>query len=338
MIWVLLCMAVLLANAASVGCMRSRELDSMLDNLRVRGYDLFCNAIMTSDLQIELLSDQSQREANINTSHSFTFFAPTDASLFALDMTQTASSYTDTLRHHVVPRRLSLAQLRLLPEGYMLPTLLSQRHLQLTRSSPSAAITIAGVDVAFPGLYYGRDIAVHGLAGILSLRSNISPPPTQVVPPIRSADPQFFSPRSSPDSPENQPVLGPVSGLEVVSLNVTDRPGSPPPAEAPAPGTNAVTRQSQAASPVNVMVDTPDTPEREPDWTVLPPANLGDSWEASPPTYPDSAISLPPVEYSDATGPAPEALDGIRKCVNPDEGFEESIAGEQVSHMQCYAA
>ncbi|TKY71304.1 Fasciclin arabinogalactan protein 19 [Spatholobus suberectus] len=286
-VWVAFTVAALLGNAVRVRCVPSRELDSMLDAVRARGYDLFCNAIVTSDLQIELLSHQS--DAN----HSFTFFAPTDASLFALDMTQTASSYTDTLRFHVVPRRLSLAQLRLLPDGHTLPTLLPQRRLQLTRRTPSAAVAVGGVDVAFPGLFYGRNVAVHGLAGILSLRSNNSPSPSPapVVPPIRSVDRRFFSPRSSHNSPANQPVLAPVPKLD--SFNVTNRP---------------------ADSPIDAA------PEGEPDWTVYPPA----------PRYPDSAISLPPEGYSEAAAPAPEVLDGIRKCVNQDVGLEESI-------MQCYA-
>ncbi|KAK7328233.1 hypothetical protein VNO77_22335 [Canavalia gladiata] len=308
--WVVVLLA--MANAVSVRSIPSRELDSMLDTLRVRGYDLFCNAIVTSDLQMELLS--YQRDAN--SSYSFTFFAPTDASLFALDMTQTASSYTDTLRFHIVPRRLSFAHLRLLPEGYLLPTLLLQRRLQLTRRPLSSAVSVGGVDIAFPGLFYGRNVAVHGLAGILSLRSNNPPSPAPVFPPIRSADHRFYSPRRSPNPPENQPV-------------------SPLPVEARAPGASTVTRQAPASSTVNGMVD---EPEREFDWTVLPPANLGDSPVASPPRNPDWAISLPPEGYSDSVAPTPGTLNGIRKCVNPDVGLKESIAGEHARHMQCYAA
>nr|KYP63134.1 Fasciclin-like arabinogalactan protein 19 [Cajanus cajan] len=220
-------MVVLLGNGVSVSCIPRRELDSMLDTVRARGYDLFCNAIVTSDLQIQLAD-------NNNNSHSFTFFAPTDASLFALDMTQTASSYTDTLRLHVVPRRLSLTHLRLLPDGYTLPTLLPRRRLQLTRRSPSA-IVVGGVHVASPGLFYGRNIAVHGLAGILSLRSNNSPSPS----PIRSFDNRFFSPRSSPNSPANEPVLAPFSIMK------------------------------QAGSPTPAAVE---APKEEPGWTVYPPS------------------------------------------------------------------
>ncbi|BAT86808.1 hypothetical protein LR48_Vigan09g269000 [Vigna angularis] len=293
-VWVRCIVVAILLKAVSVRCKPTREFDSMLSTVRARGYDLFCNAIVTSDLQMDILSHQNDNNA---TSRAFTFFAPTDASLFALDMTQTASTYTDTLRFHVVPRRLSLAHLRLLPDGYTLPTLLPQRLLQLTRRNTSA-IAVGGVDVAFPGLYYGHYFAVHGLAGILSPRSNVypspspSPSPSQFAPPIRS--------RSSPNSPANQPVLAPVPNF--ASLRV-------PPVEAPA----------SATSPVG-------SSEEESEWKGYTPAGL-------PPRYPGSAISQPPEGYSDAlaSAPAPEALEGMRRCLNPVVGLEES-------DMQCHSA
>ncbi|XP_047168517.1 fasciclin-like arabinogalactan protein 19 [Vigna umbellata] len=293
-VWVRCIVVAILLKAVSVRCKPTREFDSMLSTVRARGYDLFCNAIVTSDLQMDILSHQNDNNA---TSRAFTFFAPTDASLFALDMTQTASTYTDTLRFHVVPRRLSLAHLRLLPDGYTLPTLLPQRLLQLTRRNTSA-IAVGGVDVAFPGLYYGHYFAVHGLAGILSPRSNVypspspSPSPSQFAPPVRS--------RSSPNSPANQPVLAPVPNF--ASLRV-------PPVEAPA----------SATSPVG-------SSEEESEWKGYTPAGL-------PPRYPGSAISQPPEGYSDAlaSAPAPEALEGMRRCLNPVVGLEES-------DMQCHSA
>ncbi|KAL2342155.1 hypothetical protein Fmac_010095 [Flemingia macrophylla] len=249
-VWVWVLGLVLVFVLGRVSCIPSRELDSVLAGVRARGYNLFCNAIVTSDLHFQLLSYNHT---------SFTFFAPTDASLFALDMTQTASSYTDTLRLHVVPRRLSLSQLRLLPDGYTLSTLLPHRTLQLTRLSPSA-FAVGGVHVASTGLFYGRTVAVHGLAGILSLRSNNS-----------------SSPRTAPiNSPASQPVLAPFSMTN-----------SPTPVEAPD--------------------DKPDDRTR----------------------FPESSISLPPEGYSDAEAPAPEVVEGVKKCLNPDVGLEESV-------MQCY--
>ncbi|KAL9321447.1 hypothetical protein ACSQ67_013286 [Phaseolus vulgaris] len=290
-VWVRCMVVAIVMNAVRVRSIPKREFDSMLSSVRGRGYHLFCNAIVTSDLQMDILSD--------NTSRAFTFFAPTDASLFALDMTQTASTYTETLRFHVVPNRLSLAHLRLLPDGYSLPTLLPQRLLQLTRPNPSA-IAVGGVDVAFPGLFHGRYVVVHGLAGILSLRSDDYPSPSLVAPPISSVDRWFFSPRSSPNSPSNQPVLAPLTNFDLLHV---------PPVDAPAAATWPV-----------------DSLEEEPDWTVYAPAD-------STPRYSDSAISEPPKGYSDglASSPAPEALEGMRKCLNPDVGLEES-------DMQCHSA
>ncbi|KAJ7946665.1 Fasciclin-like arabinogalactan protein 19 [Quillaja saponaria] len=164
---ILLLFVFLLSLSNSVNSISTREFDSMLEILRVRGYNLFCNAIVTSDLQFYLLS------SSINNTHSFTFFAPTDSSLFALDMTQTAASYTNTLRYHVVPRRLSISDLRRLSFGYSLPTLLPSRRLHVTRNLETGAVAVGGVDIVFPGLYYGREAAVHGLDGILSLRSTL---------------------------------------------------------------------------------------------------------------------------------------------------------------------
>ncbi|KAI4296288.1 hypothetical protein L6164_036257 [Bauhinia variegata] len=208
-----------LANANAVSSIPAGEFDSMLDTIRVRGYDLFCNAIVTSDVQFDLLLENSE-----SSFRSFTFFAPTDASLFALDMTQTASSYTDTLRLHIVPRRLSLADLLGLPFGYSLPTLLPGRHLNLTRFPLSDGIAVDGVDIAFPSLYYGRDVVVHGLAGILSLRS-----------PVRSSSNSASFPRTSLNSSGNSSVLAPSTSPvaspipQITTSNVTSRNVRPPP-------------------------------------------------------------------------------------------------------------
>ncbi|KAI8000355.1 Fasciclin-like arabinogalactan protein 19 [Camellia lanceoleosa] len=98
-----------------------QELESMLAVLRTRGYNLFCNALTTSDLYFDLLAGTSF----------------TDSSLFALDMTSSASVYITALRYHIVPLRLSLADLRNLTSGSILPTLLPKSHLRnLTSGSP----------------------------------------------------------------------------------------------------------------------------------------------------------------------------------------------------------
>ncbi|KAL6192352.1 hypothetical protein ACLB2K_033443 [Fragaria x ananassa] len=86
--------------AASIS---SREYESMQRMLRNHGYNLICNTMATFDLQYEILK--------LPPNASFTIFAPTNASLFALDMIQTVSSYTETLCLHFVLLRLSLSDL-----------------------------------------------------------------------------------------------------------------------------------------------------------------------------------------------------------------------------------
>ncbi|KAL7001984.1 hypothetical protein U1Q18_003132 [Sarracenia purpurea var. burkii] len=152
--------------SGAVTAVPDRELESMIAVLRTRGYNLFGNAISTSDLYYEILSGSS-----------FTLFAPTDYSLFALDMTAGLSDYIITLRHHVVPRRLSIRDLRTLPPaGSTLRTLVPHRDIHVQRNPMSEIVTVDGIDVVMPGLFYGQDIAVHGLGGILSLRYQSSPP------------------------------------------------------------------------------------------------------------------------------------------------------------------
>ncbi|KAG6652953.1 uncharacterized protein LOC122309683 [Carya illinoinensis] len=178
-----LCLFILLLSLSGavrpVNSIPEREFDSMLGALRARGYNLFfSNAITTSDLHLQLLSDSlsPQITHGNNTRPSFfTLFAPTNSALFALGMTQTASSYTDTLRLHIVPRRLTLSGLRSLAS---LPTLLPSRSLRVTTRPVSSRhglrstrliLSVDNIDVVFPGLYYGRYVAVHGLNGALSL-------------------------------------------------------------------------------------------------------------------------------------------------------------------------
>ncbi|MED6119540.1 hypothetical protein PIB30_012729 [Stylosanthes scabra] len=364
-------MVSLLMNAVS--CIPSTEFDSMLESLRERGYDLFCNAIVTSDLQFDIFAYQNQRgkeeeeeeeeqEGNTNTTrtntnprNTFTFFAPTDASLFALDMTQTASIYTDTLRFHVVPRRLSVTELRHLPEGYALPTLLSKRRLEITRSPVSSAgISVGGVEIVFPGLFYSRYIAVHGLSGILSLRSNsvsgvssVPPPPSPAVPHFQKREPVEVPPdassagfrwRNIPNRPDKRTILDP---------NSQQRPH--PPVEVPAPAPNAVSRQAPpATSPVMGSFNAPaQAPEA--DWTVHrpfdSPASVNVASVMTPvfpgPMYADSEIYLapeglfpePPIEAPSEAGeeasvsvmkPWGGELEGVIEMPKKTEALDES--------------
>ncbi|KAJ0743889.1 putative FAS1 domain-containing protein [Helianthus annuus] len=149
-------------NAVVVTAVPDREYHSMLAALRFRGYHLFANAITTTDLHYDIINGDN-----------FTFFAPIDSALYALDMTLSAGDYTTVLRFHCVPHRLTLTDLRTLFYGSNSVTSLVPGHEihvmnPLTLRSP---IMIEGVDIAVPGLFYGAHVAVHGLEGVMDFRS-----------------------------------------------------------------------------------------------------------------------------------------------------------------------
>ncbi|PKU84699.1 fasciclin-like arabinogalactan protein 19 [Dendrobium catenatum] len=137
------------------------ELEDAIYSLRSRGYRLFGNAITSSDVCFDLLFSNA----------SFTLFAPTDASLFSIDMVFSASAYFDVLRHHVALGRHSLPVLRSLIPGTAISTLLPSGEIVISHRDSLDVITIDGVDVSLPGLFYSQNLAVHGLAGTLSQRT-----------------------------------------------------------------------------------------------------------------------------------------------------------------------
>lgn len=167
------------------------ELERAITVLRLRGRALFANAIITSDLLFDLLSVES-----------LTLFGPTDSMLFDLDMTHSLSFYVSTLRLHSVPLRLPLSDLRSLPNDSSLPTLLPSHRLLLTKpSSSNDSIYLDGVQLLLPGLFYGRNLAVHGLADLLPLTSPPSPHLPVALPPVVDSlaeSPWFVGSRFSP--------------------------------------------------------------------------------------------------------------------------------------------
>ncbi|PWA85444.1 FAS1 domain-containing protein [Artemisia annua] len=140
-----------------------REYYSMLTALRLRGYHLFANAITTTDLHYDIIHGEN-----------FTFFAPVDNALYALDMIMSARDYTTALRLHGVPYRLSLQEMRQLPYGEnRFETLVKGHEIRIVNSPVpvNVPITVEGVEIAFPGLFYDTHLAVHGLEGIIDFRS-----------------------------------------------------------------------------------------------------------------------------------------------------------------------
>ncbi|KAK1310669.1 Fasciclin-like arabinogalactan protein 19 [Acorus calamus] len=107
------------------------DFDQMLSALRSNGYNLICNAISASDIRLRLLSPNS---SSFGGGGSFTLFAPTDSSLFAVDMASaSASDYVRSLRLHVALRRLSSDDLRSVSAASSVPTLLHGHLISLSR-------------------------------------------------------------------------------------------------------------------------------------------------------------------------------------------------------------
>ncbi|KAG9444231.1 hypothetical protein H6P81_015571 [Aristolochia fimbriata] len=148
-------------NAASG--IPEEELDAMLLALRAKGYHLFSNAVLISDLRLQILGGSY-----------FTIFAPSDGALFDLDSSVDAFDYGSIFHYHVVPRRFTYAALRALPSDSILPTLLPGYNVKIDGPLrdgwgwESYVLTVNGANVFFPGIFYGPNVAVHGLDGIFN--------------------------------------------------------------------------------------------------------------------------------------------------------------------------
>ncbi|XP_020111154.1 fasciclin-like arabinogalactan protein 19 [Ananas comosus] len=195
------------------------ELDAAVSALRSRGYSLFGNAISASDLRLDLLllPNSSSSSTSAAAAASFTFFAPTDPALFALDMASPAASYLRYLRYHVAIGRLPLPALLALPNPSLVHTLLPGRRISISRrrdpGTGADVLAANGVDVVAPGIFDGGAIAVHGLDGILSPVHHHSPiPPRSPDPPSASPD-LSLPPSDPPDSRSPVPAPFDLSAL-----------------------------------------------------------------------------------------------------------------------------
>nr|GLL38725.1 fasciclin-like arabinogalactan protein 19 [Ipomoea trifida] len=146
-----------------------QELEAMCTVLRSSGYNLFCNAIATSDLQVQLTANATVGFSSsiiVAAGAAFTLFSPKDKFLFTLDMASDAADYVAALRYHIVPSRaLALSDLKNLSSPF-LDTLLPHYSILIYKSE-NASVTVDGVMLSDPDLYIGSNIAVHGLDGIL---------------------------------------------------------------------------------------------------------------------------------------------------------------------------
>ncbi|KAJ4966161.1 hypothetical protein NE237_018010 [Protea cynaroides] len=180
----------------AVAGMTEGELETAIDALRSKGYDLFSNAIETSDLQYDLL----------DSGESFTIFAPAGGSLSSLDLASQASDYIQTLRFHVSPRRFTFSDLRSLSMSQVpyVDSLLHNHALYVAinniTQTNSDSMIVDGVQISVPDLYLGPSIAVHGLDGILAIRFQVRPiiSPPAMSPLVFPTKQDFTAAASSP--------------------------------------------------------------------------------------------------------------------------------------------
>ncbi|XP_043694645.1 fasciclin-like arabinogalactan protein 19 [Telopea speciosissima] len=205
------------------------ELETAIDALRSKGYELFGNAIETSDLKYELLDGGD----------SFTFFAPTNSTLYHLDLVSQASDYIQTLRFHVSPHRLTISDLQIASMSQVpyLDSLVPNHIIFISINHTmeinfSAALIVDDVPISIPNLYVGPSIVVHGLDGILAVRfpeGKIVSGDSIILPPAMSPAPtsiDYLWPLLSPTMQDFiTPLISPVPTMQDLTT----------PASSPAP-------------------------------------------------------------------------------------------------------
>ncbi|XP_047974525.1 uncharacterized protein LOC125216797 [Salvia hispanica] len=268
----ILFLLLLFLSSAANSPTRTREFDDMLQSLRSYGYTLFTNGIATSDLKYELLSAAAA---------DFTLFAPRDELLYALDMAADAAFYVSTLRYHVISGRHTFAGLKNLSAPF-LDTLLPDyavligkvRDVDADSDRASVGLIVNGVRIAYPDLFLGSRIAVHGIEGILLTGLNMSRDleyGSGHFPPIGSPAPAFHPIPAPPSNESNIPTEMPNSPTPVIG-NIPAKAKAPsPPASTfigiiPAKGI----QKSDAPAPVP-ETDRNDVPaEASREWAATP--------------------------------------------------------------------
>ncbi|RZC64884.1 hypothetical protein C5167_008568 [Papaver somniferum] len=130
------------------------ELNMAITSLKANGYNLFGNAISTSDIRYQIISTFN---------NNITLFSPTDSDLYSLDLVSDSSDYVQKLRFFY---------------QYLIP----HQCLTITKddnpnpNENSSFVSVDGVRIVVPDLYTGSRITVHGLGGILSVnfRKNVN--------------------------------------------------------------------------------------------------------------------------------------------------------------------
>ncbi|XP_042507187.1 uncharacterized protein LOC122083438 isoform X1 [Macadamia integrifolia] len=235
----------------AVAGITEEELETAIGVLRSKGYNLFCNAIETSDILYELLDGNGDGGSG----DSFTFFAPTDSSLYYLDLASQASDYIQTLRSHISPHRLTISDLQIVSMSHVpyLESLVPHHVLFIASNHTTEAnfsatpLVVDGVPISIPDLYVGPGITAHGLNGIiLSVRfqegKSVSGYPTSLPPLLSPTMRDFIRPASFPaqtmqdlitpatsPAPKMQDSITPVSSLSPTIQDLITPASSPEP-------------------------------------------------------------------------------------------------------------
>ncbi|CAK7357409.1 unnamed protein product [Dovyalis caffra] len=136
---------------------------------------------------------------------SATFFIPSDNSLSPTTTTADPSIFP----YHIVPQRLTFADLRQFKAFSRLPTLLLDKSILINNNSASN-FTLDGSRLTHPDIYTNADIAVHGIDNLLdysvygaepgktfSEPNMVPPPPTPASGP--PTPPRIFIPSTAND-------------------------------------------------------------------------------------------------------------------------------------------
>ncbi|CAK9144759.1 unnamed protein product [Ilex paraguariensis] len=150
----------------NLGCETSRSYrrseflfhDASLE-LRSRGY-----SIMASLLELQLVGFLSDNHLKL------TVFAPFDELMFGFS--GDFSDYSSLFFRHVVPCKVTWADLVNIGSGTVLETYLEGFGINVTRSGD--LLMVNGVSVGFPDMHYSDLLVVHGIGEVLALPVSVS--------------------------------------------------------------------------------------------------------------------------------------------------------------------
>ncbi|OMO60545.1 hypothetical protein CCACVL1_24060 [Corchorus capsularis] len=131
------------------------------------------HSVMASFLDLQLMGFKP------NNAEPLTLFAPLDDAIkMKGDYIGNFSEYQSIFFRHVLPCKLSWADLVNLSDGTVLGTYLEGFKIHVTKSGGN--LLINGVGIAYPDLFYGESIVVHGLQEVLVVPEILAESPSHM--------------------------------------------------------------------------------------------------------------------------------------------------------------